>query len=305
MAVSGFDVPCYHPTPARQDRPGGPVRLLPPLGTANMQVPCGVCIGCRQRRAREWATRAVHEASRHEHNSFVTLTYSPENLPDGEDLVPDDLRLFLRRVRRALRGGATRPAALCGTSMRFLACGEYGDLGARPHYHALLFGVGFTDGTRWKKDLFLSQTLDELWGKGFCSFGEVTGGRAAYVAQYSLKKVRRAEWRECTPDGVVKTQPFLRVSLRPGIGAEWLAQYKAETRGGYIVKDGVKLAVPRYYQKLLEVSDLGLSEESRFNAAERAKAIRPSEMELRAAEAIEKRRLELSDPRKFNSFTHH
>lgn len=280
------------------------MRLLPPLGTANMQLPCGVCVGCRQRRAREWATRAVHEASRHEHNCFVTLTYAPEKLPDGEDLVPDDLRLFLRRVRRALRGGARRPPALLGERMRFLACGEYGDLGARPHYHALLFGVGFSDGTPWKKDSQLSATLDELWGKGFTSFGALTGGRAAYVAQYSLKKVRRADWSFCTPDGVIKTQPFLRCSLRPGIGADWLAQYKAETRFGYIVRDGVQLAVPRYYQKLLELTDVGLAEEGRFAAAERGKAVRRTEMELLAAEAIEKRRLELQDSRRFQTFTH-
>lgn len=248
--------------------------------------------------------RAVHEASKHEHNSFVTLTYSPENLPDGEDLTPDDLRLFLRRVRRALGGGAARPAALLGERLRFLACGEYGDLGSRPHYHALLFGVGFSDGSPWKGTSFLSDTLTALWGKGFTSFGPVTGERAAYVAQYSLKKRHQSEWREVTPDGVVKTQPFLRCSLRPGIGAEWLAQYKAETRLGYIVKDGKKFSVPRYYQKLLEITDVGLSEESRFNAAQRAQEIRYTQVELDAAEEIEKRRLELSSRRQFNTFTH-
>lgn len=269
-----------------------------------MQLPCGRCVGCRQRRAREWATRAVHEAALHDHNSFVTLTYSPEHLPDGENLTPDDLRLFLRRVRRALRGGAARPAGLSGTGMRFLACGEYGDLGNRPHYHALLFGVGFTDAVPWKKDLYLSDTLTALWGKGFCSFGAVTGGRAAYVAQYSLKKVRAEEWSECTPDGVIKTQPFLRCSLRPGIGAAWLARYAEETRNGYVVRDGQKIAVPRYYQKLLEVTDVGLAEEGRFAASQRAAEIRPTQVELDAAEIIEKRRLELQSPRKFNSFTH-
>lgn len=280
------------------------MRLLPELGTATMFVACGRCLGCRQRRAAEWATRCVHESSLHPHNSFVTLTYSDKFLPEGGDLVPEDLRLFLRRVRRAVYAKRNRMAGLLGKRMRFLACGEYGDSGGRPHFHALLFGVGFRDGFPVGKDLFGSPTLEKLWSRdgeslGNVSYGSVTGASAAYVAQYSLKKRSKADWSECTPDGVVKHPPFLRCSLRPGIGADWLRKYKHDARHGYIVRDGQRLAIPRFYQKLLEVSDIGLSEESRENAAEYAGSVRRSEVELSYSEVVASRRLVLENPRNF------
>ena len=43
-----------------------------------MSVPCGQCIGCRLDRSKSWAIRCVHEASLHDVNCFITLTYSPE-----------------------------------------------------------------------------------------------------------------------------------------------------------------------------------------------------------------------------------
>ena len=44
-------------------------------------IPCGQCIACRLSRSHEWTIRMVNEAHLHETNSFVTLTYSDDNLP--------------------------------------------------------------------------------------------------------------------------------------------------------------------------------------------------------------------------------
>ena len=44
-------------------------------------VKCGQCIGCRLERSRQWATRCMHEASLHDCNSFVTLTYDEAHAP--------------------------------------------------------------------------------------------------------------------------------------------------------------------------------------------------------------------------------
>lgn len=273
--------------------------LWPPVGSANLQLPCGTCVGCRQRRAKEWATRAVHEAAQHEFNSFVTLTYDAAHLPEGGDLVPRHLQLFLKRVRNAARKRRGCPGLL-GSRLRFLACGEYGETGGRPHYHAILFGVSFSDGVKRGRELFSSRCLSSLWPLGDAQFGTVTGASAAYVAQYSLKKQSRREWSEFYGDGIVKQPPFLRCSLRPGIGAQWLKRYAQDTRYGFVVVDGVKYAVPRYYQKLLDVTDVGLAEESRENAAMSPRVLDARPDGLAIAEAIELRRRELMDPRKFN-----
>lgn len=272
------------------------MRLYPPVGAENLQLPCGYCVGCRQKRAAAWATRAVHEASLHDENCFVTLTYDEAHLPPDGGLVPRDLQKFLKRVRVALARGVS--GVIGKGPMKFLACGEYGEAGNRPHYHALLFGVSFSDGQPIGKGLCTSAALGALWAKGHVSFGQVSGASAAYVAQYSLKKQSGASWSKCNVDGVVLMPPFLRCSLKPGIGQAWIDRYRSDTRFGYVVQDGRQVPVPRYYQKLLELTDVGLAEESKENARDRAVVLTRGQLE--AGEAIELRRLELENPRKFN-----
>ncbi len=231
----------------------------------------------------------------HEHNCFVTLTYDDAHLPEYGHLVPRHLQTFLKRVRSAAARGSH---GVIGSKFRFLACGEYGDKSRRPHYHAILFGVTFADPYVIGKGLYASAHLARLWGKGHCSFGSATGASAAYVAQYSLKKQSAVKWSECDPDGVVYEQPFLRCSLRPGIGATWLSRYRTDSRYGYLVKDGQKIPVPRYYQKLLELTDVGLYEEYREHAEVAGSMARLTEGQRIAGETIELRRLELMNPRK-------
>jgi len=67
-----------------------------------MTVPCGRCINCRLNRAQQWAIRITHEAQLHDTNSFVTLTYSDENLPLHNSLNPRHFTLFMKRLRKNL-----------------------------------------------------------------------------------------------------------------------------------------------------------------------------------------------------------
>lgn len=91
-----------------------------------LQVPCGKCIGCKSDKAMMWSIRCYHEASLHERNAFVTLTY--EDAPPA--LVKEDLQKFFKRARHSF-------------DFRYFACGEYGEATHRPHYHALIFGQDF------------------------------------------------------------------------------------------------------------------------------------------------------------------
>ena len=79
-------MPCYSPLQAFYSRSVNPKTGKPKivfdeamsfgLSISGIKVPCGQCIGCRLERSRQWAIRCVHEASLHEANSFITLTYS-------------------------------------------------------------------------------------------------------------------------------------------------------------------------------------------------------------------------------------
>lgn len=298
---------CYHPVPARQEGDGQQVRIRPPIGDANLQLPCGQCLGCRTDRASLWAWRAVHEARYHEHNRFITLTYSDDHLPRDGALQPRDLWKLLKdlrndlaaNVRRVAKGRPGRAPDLLGQRLRYLACGEYGENFGRPHYHALLFGVGFGDEEVAAKDLYASAYLTKRWGKGEVRIGQLTAASAAYTAQYTMKSMGRTY---CDADGVVKQGPFLRVSSRPGIGAIWVEEFAPDLQHAYMIVDGAKRRIPRYYKKKLDDVYPVLAEEIKTRSRkyrDKIKIDAQSPERLKDAEAIHRRRNELVRQRTF------
>lgn len=231
-----------HPTTGRQTvnvlRKGSPYR--------NAELPCGRCIGCRIEKSREWAIRCVHEASMHDANAFLTLTYNDENLPGDGSLVPSHLTGFIKSLRNRLdyRGGP---------QIRYFGCGEYGEQFARPHYHLLLFGYDFQeDKKHWQNSngiaLYRSEFLESVWTKGHSSIGDLTFESAAYCARYVTKKIT-GEKSEDHYQG--KHPEFLRCSNRPGIGQSWYQQYYRDLYPkDFITHRGKKFRVPRYYDRL-------------------------------------------------------
>lgn len=197
-------------------------------------IRCGKCQGCRLIRSREWAIRCEHEAQMHIYNVYITLTYDDDHLPKYGTLVRTDFTSFMRRLRKRW------------PRVRYFMAGEYGAY-LRPHYHALLFGCWFADRIFLKRSgdntLYTSETLDEIWGKGFSSIGEVTFKSAGYVARYTIKK----DLNPKLPANCI--QEYSTMSRRPGIGAEWFKKFNKDvypsdqvvTRGGKVNKP------PRYY----------------------------------------------------------
>lgn len=218
------------------------------MGT--MLLSCGQCIGCRLERSRQWAVRIMHEAQLHRDNCFVTLTYGSVAPPVS--LCYRDFQQFMRRLRREFRG----------TRIRFYMCGEYGEMRRRPHFHACLFGIRFPDAVPLSNGLSSSSTLERIWGHGIVRIGELTFESAAYVARYCTKKITGAaageHYEAVDPDTgeVVGLVPeFGRMSLKPGIGAEWLRRFGRECYNtlslGKVVVRGVECNTPRYYNKLM------------------------------------------------------
>lgn len=168
--------------------------------------PCGQCMPCRINRRRLWSNRILLESCKHEHNSFLTLTYAPDNLPllQADDptsatLAPRDLQLFIKRLRK-----------ICSRPIRYFAVGEYGDETWRPHYHAALFGVS-------PLEVELVRKAWSIDGKpiGHIMLGDLSRASAAYIAQYCTKKLTAAD----DPRLQGRHPEFTRMSLRPGIGA--------------------------------------------------------------------------------------
>lgn len=219
-----------------------------------LSLPCGQCIECRLNRSRKWAMRCMHEASIHEANSFVTLTYRDEHVPARGQLVYSDFQKFMRRLRKKLG------------PVSFYMCGEYGEQNWRPHFHACLFGKDFDDkkymATNGNGDkLYTSDILNELWPYGFALVGDVTFQSAAYVARYCVQKRTGEEaktwYARVDKDGVYQLVPeFNRMSLKPGIGKRFLELWKTDIYPhDYVIVNGVKCPPPRYYDKVLKRED--------------------------------------------------
>jgi len=98
-------------------------------------VPCGKCMHCRVAKRREWSLRMLHELDEHEDSIFITLTYDEDNVPENMSLRKADLQKFFKRLRKAL-GDRT---------IKYFACGEYGDKTERLHYHSIIFGLSLKD----------------------------------------------------------------------------------------------------------------------------------------------------------------
>lgn len=220
-----------------------------------LRIPCGQCVGCRLERSRQWAMRCLHEKRLHKDTCFLTLTYRTELLPPGGTLVKRDLQLFMKRLRKH------------AGKVRFYACGEYGDVNKRPHYHVLLYGYAFPDlkpygVNRRHEKYFTSKVLEEIWGKGLCVVGAVTFDSAAYVARYVMKKVTgdasRVHYRVVDGDGVVteRIAEFTLMSRKPGIGTGWYVKYGEETYvHDSVIVNGKEVRPPRFYDTKFELAN--------------------------------------------------
>jgi hypothetical protein len=254
-----------------------------------VDVPCGQCIGCRLERSRQWALRCCHEAQLHKDNSFVTLTYSDEHLPDRASLDHSDFQKFMKRLRKSIQP----------KKIKFYMCGEYGENKAystdpsiseetrikhlaqygsselgRPHYHVIIFGHSFSDllehSVRNGHVLYTSPKLEKLWPQGFNTVGEVNFETAAYVARYVTKKINgeqaithytRVFEHEQTGEAHQIKPEYTTMSRAEGIGKNWFKEFKSDVYPkDFTTINGKKIKPPKYYDRILEETDIDLFE---------------------------------------------
>lgn len=173
------------------------------------------------------------EAAEHVDNTFVTLTYSDAALPRDQSVCPRTVSNFIKRLRKNT-----------GLKIRYFACGEYGDLTFRPHYHIALFGYPncrrgvtshFRDG---RSCCYVCQEVQDAWrikkwkpiggakahgpymdmSLGHVHLGFLEKKSAAYIAAYTTKKMTSAEDERL--EG--RHPEFARMSRRPGLGVGML-----------------------------------------------------------------------------------
>lgn len=220
------------------------------LYPGKINLPCGQCLGCRLEYSRQWAIRCMLEASLHENNYFVTLTYNDDHLPfrifdefvdpdTGEllegsgishPLVKSHPVMFMKRLRSSVK----YHFGIDGIKVYY--CGEYGDKTGRPHYHLLLFGMPCLNDLEYLftnkvgSNFYSSQFLSNCWQDekssdlGFVVIGDVTFDSCAYVARYILKKQKGQSSSFYEVNGL--EPEFCNMSRRPGIARDYYDVHK-------------------------------------------------------------------------------
>lgn len=191
--------------------------------------------------------------------------------------------------------------------IRYYHCGEYGEIGNRPHYHALIFNFDFHDkvqvGTSNGFPIFTSPALEKLWGKGNVVIGAVTFESAGYCARYVMKKqlggfkddsqfikqyradaklhdkdlynyLRKHYIDTCpfTGELTFRAVEYSTMSRGRGIGKTWFDKFKEEVYpSDEVIVNGRKVRPPKYYDNLFKASFPNIFEDILFERFERGK----------------------------------
>lgn len=204
---------------------------------------CGHCPECLQKKSRLWALRACME-SKVSPGMMITLTYDTykvdkkgkfTNIENPIDptikLDKRHCQLFIKRLRKKFSD----------KKIKYILTAERGKKG-RAHYHALIFGLVFSDLIRYKISdrgnvIYKSKTLTDLWSHGICTVDCIN--LSAKTARYCTKY--------CSKDNGAE-ETFMLFSR--GIGDEMLLK---EFNGKSYWVDGREYSIPKQiWNKVIE-----------------------------------------------------
>lgn len=194
------------------------MRCFSGISTSNGVVPCGQCMNCRINKGRHWTIRILlEEAGNYEkygaRSWFLTFTYDDENVP-----TTDEGHLTLRKKKFLKWVNHTIERVV---PFRYYCVGEYGEDTFRPHYHMAVFP---------RRDSAIAQICD-AWKHGYKSASPMVENRARYLAQYTSKKLTKADDSRLK-DGM---EPEFRSSSRvPPLGSSFVDKlvHQYSTVGG-------------------------------------------------------------------------
>lgn len=175
-------------------------------------VPCNHCMNCRITKQSQYEFLATKELlyqySLGRGASFVTLTYSDDNVPLNSKgfltLDKTHLTLFNKRCRRDLE------YYHIPLNYKFFACGEYGDKFQRPHMHIVFLGLD---------DVICKKIVFRNWKYGLSDVGPLSNGGLRYVLKYCSKSDVNASSSILYKSNDVEL-PFIRKSV--AMGRYWL-----------------------------------------------------------------------------------
>lgn len=229
-----------------------PIKLKEPVLQENglyltqINVPCGKCARCIERRKMEWSFRMETEMERSKTAYFVTLTYNPEHIPYTEKgkytLQPKHLEKFWKRLRQNQIRSKTTIEHLYNNlkhtdKIKYYAAGEYGEDRGRPHYHAIIFNASMT--------IIEKSWLDEYGHPiGYVHIVKANHQTINYLMKYLDKWLNKKQSKYREPE---------YNTMSEGIGEDYIkknmAWHKRNLDVLYVTnKLGIKIPMPKYYR---------------------------------------------------------
>jgi len=211
----------------------------------SVNVACGKCQPCIKRRINQWAFRMIQEDKRSTSSYFITLTYDTDHVPmtalGNLTLRKKDLQDFFKRLRYYHDKDGTylkeikKKKKIRRKPIKYYACGEYGGLFGRPHYHAIIYNA-FPD------------CFSKAWTFGNIKFREADVPSMFYTVKY-IEKKESDQWHydeEVIPEFSLRSK---------GLGSNYvtdesLKHHTANLDNNYVLSENFKIALPRYYNKI-------------------------------------------------------
>lgn len=237
----------------------------------HINIPCGKCGRCLQRRKMEWSFRMMNELIHSKTAYFITLTYAPENVPYNKygqktliktratDLkikkeaegkkrinnkwVDRSLQGFFKRLRQNHKRSKETIEWITNKlepsdKIKYYGCGEYGEERHRPHYHAIIFNASI-------------KAIEKSWTLGEIHIMEATEANINYTMKYLDKRYGSEGPKN-------KEQEFNTMS--EGIGKNYIKTNKTWHKRNIDVlyvstQTGIKIPMPKYYRDKIFTED--------------------------------------------------
>ena len=225
-------------------------------------VPCGKCHECLGVRRNSWAFRLWKQMDVSDSAYFITLTYADEPLTKNGHgtLKKTDLQRFWKRLRKRSPG----------RRIKYYACGEYGGLYKRPHYHAIVYNI--------PQSLALDSEnfAKSIWTHGQVDIAPANMPTIFYTVGYIMKGSWEPQHEIDTDTGLItceddRVPEYSTMSKNLGLNylSEAIWNWHVDTMSSFVtMQNGSLMAMPRYYREKV------FSREERKELAAEARFIR-------------------------------
>lgn len=226
-------------------------------GTGKIFIPCGKCEVCRNSDSLSWRVRLLEEFYNSDNTMFVTLTYNDNVLPfelcycDNKPIgfypcvSKSDVQKFFKRFRFHYESYYKDK----DIKMSYFLVSEYGPTTFRPHYHLIIFNFPVLSSIPEVNISKASQTIYDIWGKGFITCDLCNENRVAYCTKYM-------SCQSVIPDYLPK--PFRLMSK--GLGKSYLnnsnrIKWHKDGLNNFYPVGNLKYRLPRYYKDKIFCDD--------------------------------------------------